>query len=316
MLGRIHSLESFGTVDGPGIRFVVFMQGCPLRCLYCHNPDTWEVKRETPYLLEPEALLAEVLRYKNFIAKGGVTVTGGEPLLQPEFLKEFFRLCRENGIHTALDTSGYICSGKALEVLEQVDLVLLDIKTIDAGLHPRLTAVKLDNTLRFLDELEKRGIPVWIRHVIVPGLTDDDEALSKLAEYISSYNVVQKAELLPYHTMGAYKYEAQGLDYKLKGVEPLSAERLANAKDLYETRDNRISLIECLLFDDDRFTADPVDCADTVAFNTGNISLAVGEIDVMSHIHETIDLTPFVFEQIFDLISGIVYRFFLCKGYL
>ena len=127
-----------------------------------------------------------------------------------------------------------------------------------------MTAVKLDNTLRFLDELEKRGIPVWIRHVIVPGLTDDDEALSKLAEYISSYNVVQKAELLPYHTMGAYKYEAQGLDYKLKGVEPL----------------------------------------------------AVGEIDVMSHIHETIDLTPFVFEQIFDLISGIVYRFFLCKGYL
>jgi len=231
MLGRIHSLESF--VDGPGIRFVVFMQGCPLRCLYCHNPDTWEVKRETPYLLEPEALLAEVLRYKNFIAKGGVTVTGGEPLLQPEFLKEFFRLCRENGIHTALDTSGYICSGKALEVLEQVDLVLLDIKTIDAGLHPRLTAVKLDNTLRFLDELEKRGIPVWIRHVIVPGLTDDDEALSKLAEYISSYNVVQKAELLPYHTMGAYKYEAQGLDYKLKGVEPLSAERLANAKAIF-----------------------------------------------------------------------------------
>mgnify|MGYP002131896056 FL=1 len=118
-------------------------------------------------------------------------------------------------------------------MLEQVDLVLLDIKTIDAGLHPRLTAVKLDNTLRFLDELEKRGIPVWIRHVIVPGLTDDDEALSKLAEYISSYNVVQKAELLPYHTMGAYKYEAQGLDYKLKGVEPLSAERLTNAKAIF-----------------------------------------------------------------------------------
>ena len=233
MLGRIHSLESFGTVDGPGIRFVVFMQGCPLRCLYCHNPDTWEVKRETPYLLEPEALLAEVLRYKNFIAKGGVTVTGGEPLLQPEFLKEFFRLCRENGIHTALDTSGYICSGKALEVLEQVDLVLLDIKTIDAGLHPRLTAVKLDNTLRFLDELEKRGIPVWVRHVVVPGLTDNDEDLEKLAGYVSRYKVVQKAELLPYHTMGAYKYEAQGLDYKLKGVEPLSAERLANAKAIF-----------------------------------------------------------------------------------
>ena len=219
MLGYIHSLESFGTVDGPGIRFVVFMQGCPLRCLYCHNPDTWEVKRETPYQLEPKALLAEVLRYKNFIAKGGVTVTGGEPLLQPEFLKEFFRLCRENGIHTALDTSGYICSGKALEVLEYVDLVL--------------TAVKLDNTLRFLDELEKRDIPVWVRHVVVPGLTDNDEDLEKLAGYVSRYKVIQKAELLPYHTMGTYKYEAQGLDYKLKGVEPLSAERLANAKTIF-----------------------------------------------------------------------------------
>jgi len=233
MLGYIHSLESFGAGGGGRGRGFVFFLRCPLRCLYCHNPDTWEVKRETPYQLEPEALLAEVLRYKNFIAKGGVTVTGGEPLLQPEFLKEFFRLCRENGIHTALDTSGYICSGKALEVLEYVDLVLLDIKTIDAGLHPRLTAVKLDNTLRFLDELEKRDIPVWVRHVVVPGLTDNDEDLEKLAGYVSRYKVIQKAELLPYHTMGTYKYEAQGLDYKLKGVEPLSAERLANVKTIF-----------------------------------------------------------------------------------
>lgn len=234
LTGKIHSLESFGTVDGPGIRFVVFMQGCPLRCLYCHNPDTWDCKGKVPYRLTPEELLAEVLRYKNFIAKGGVTVTGGEPLLQAEFLKEFFRLCKEEGIHMALDTSGYVCTPKALEVLEYVDLVLLDIKTIDPELHPRLTAVKLDNTLRFLDELEKRGIPVWIRHVVVPGLTDDDDSLHKLAEYISHYKVVQKAELLPYHTMGTYKYEAQGIEYKLKGVEPLSAERLANAKAIFK----------------------------------------------------------------------------------
>lgn len=153
--GNIHSLESFGTVDGPGIRFVIFMQGCPLRCLYCHNPDTWDSKGLAKYQMTPEELLAEVLRYKNFIAKGGVTVTGGEPLLQAEFLREFFCLCREAGIHTALDTSGYICTPKALAVLEYADLVLLDIKTIDPDLHPRLTAVKLDNTLRFLDELEK-----------------------------------------------------------------------------------------------------------------------------------------------------------------
>lgn len=241
MLGRIHSIESFGTVDGPGIRFVVFMQGCPLRCLYCHNPDTWEKKRDgseknrdTSHFREPGDLLAEVLRYKNFIAKGGVTVTGGEPLLQPAFLKEFFRLCRENGIHTALDTSGYICSAKALEVLEYVDLVLLDIKTIDAELHPRLTGVGGENTLHFLDELEHRQIPVWIRHVVVPGLTDDDASLEALARYISRYKMVQKAELLPYHTMGAYKYEAQGMEYPLKGVEPLSAERLANAKAIFK----------------------------------------------------------------------------------
>ena len=122
--GNIHSLESFGTVDGPGIRFVVFMQGCPLRCLYCHNPDTWDSKGLAKYQMTPEELLAEVLRYKNFIAKGGVTVTGGEPLLQAEFLREFFRLCREAGIHTALDTSGYICTPKALAVLEYADLVL------------------------------------------------------------------------------------------------------------------------------------------------------------------------------------------------
>lgn len=233
MIGRIHSLESFGTVDGPGIRFVVFMQGCPLRCLYCHNPDTWDTRGKGQYQLSPDELLTEVVRYKNFIRKGGVTVTGGEPLLQAEFLKDFFRLCREEGIDTALDTSGYICGPKALEVLEYVDLVLLDIKTIDPELHVRLTAVKLNNTLRFLDELEKRSVPVWIRHVVVPGLTDNDEALTALAEYISRYKMVRKAELLSYHTLGAYKYEAQGIAYKLKDIEPLSAERLANAKEIF-----------------------------------------------------------------------------------
>ena len=233
MVGKIHSLESFGTVDGPGIRFVVFMQGCPLRCQYCHNPDTWEVNRETPYQLEPEALLSEVLRYKNFIAKGGVTVTGGEPLLQPLFLKDFFRLCKENGLHTALDTSGYICSDKALEVLNYVDLVLLDIKTIDSSLHPRLTGVEQKNTLTFLEELERRQIPTWIRHVLVPNLTDKDEDLEHLAQYLSSYKTIQKIELLPYHTMGVHKYEALGLDYPLKEVAPLAKERLENAKAIF-----------------------------------------------------------------------------------
>lgn len=231
--GNIHSLESFGTVDGPGIRFVVFLQGCPLRCQYCHNPDTWETAGEGKYHMTPDELLSEVLRYKNFIAKGGVTVTGGEPLLQAEFLREFFRLCREQGIHTALDTSGFICTPKAFEVLEFVDLVLLDIKTLDAELHPVLTGVKRDHCLRFLDELESRGIPTWIRHVIVPGLTDDDARLEVLARYLSRYKVVEKVELLPYHTMGTFKYEQLGLAYPLDGVEALSKERLENAKAIF-----------------------------------------------------------------------------------
>lgn len=233
LIGRIHSLESFGTVDGPGIRFVVFLQGCPLRCLYCHNPDTWDVTKDTPYRMTPEELLSEVLRYKSFIAKGGVTVTGGEPLLQSDFLKAFFRLCRSEGIHTALDTSGYICSAKALEVLEYTDLALLDIKTLNPDLHPILTGVGSENTLRFLDELEARGIPTWIRHVLVPGLTDEDVWLTALAQYISRYKVVQKVELLPYHSMGTYKYEQLGLDYKLKDTQPLTASQLAHAQDIF-----------------------------------------------------------------------------------
>lgn len=231
---RIHSLESFGTVDGPGIRFVTFLQGCPLRCAYCHNPDTWDIKRDVRYELTPEELLAEVLKYKNFIAKGGVTVTGGEPLMQSAFVAEYFRLCKEEGLHTALDTSGIICTEESFRVLDYTDLVLLDIKTINPELHPRLTGVRPEAPLRFLDKLEERQIPTWIRHVIVPGLTDNDADLEALAAYISRYKTVQKAELLPYHTMGTFKYEELGLDYPLKNTEALSKERLDNAKKIFK----------------------------------------------------------------------------------
>lgn len=225
MRGRIHSVETFGTVDGPGIRFVAFMQGCPLRCLFCHNPDTWDVKRACQYELTPQELLAEAVRYRSFIKSGGVTVSGGEPLLQAEFVAEFFRLCHEEGLHTALDTSGYICSQKAFEVLEHTDLVLLDIKTMDAQLYPRLTGVQQTNNLRFLDELQRRGIDTWIRHVVVPGLTDNDEWIERLGQHVAKYDVVKRIEVLPYHTLGAYKYEQLGLKYPLEGVEPLSQER-------------------------------------------------------------------------------------------
>jgi pyruvate formate lyase activating enzyme len=230
MIGNIHSLESFGTVDGPGIRFVTFMQGCPLRCQFCHNPDTWDANAECQYRMTPQELYDETARYRSFIESGGVTVTGGEPLMQAEFVREYFTLCKANGIHTALDTSGIYITDTALSVLDVTDLVLLDIKTLNPELHPTLTGVKGDNTLQFLDVLEQRGIRTWIRHVIVPGLTDNDEWLEALGRHISKYTVVERVELLPYHTMGTFKYEKLGIAYPLAGVEPLSAERLANAK--------------------------------------------------------------------------------------
>lgn len=231
MRARIHSIETFGTVDGPGIRFVAFMQGCPLRCLFCHNPDTWNVQGACQYELTPNELMTEVLRYRSFIKSGGVTLSGGEPLLQAEFVDEFFHLCHAESVHTALDTSGYVCTQKAFEALEHTDLVLLDIKTMDAELYPRLTGVEQTNNLRFLDELQRRGIDTWIRHVVVPGYTDNDEWLERLGQHVAQYDVVKRIEVLPYHTLGAYKYAQLGLKYPLEGVAPLSKERTAAIRD-------------------------------------------------------------------------------------
>ncbi|MEA5062096.1 MAG: pyruvate formate-lyase-activating protein [Proteiniphilum sp.] len=240
MVGRIHSLESFGTVDGPGIRFVVFLQGCPLRCLYCHNPDTWDPKQSGKYLLSPEELLEEVLRYKSFIAKGGVTVTGGEPLMQPEFLYEFYSLCKENGLHTALDTSGAIFTEPVQKVYDIVDLVLLDVKSIDPNQHKELTGVRIDNTLQTLNYLEEKNKPTWVRHVIVPGWTDDDLLLKKTADYLVPYRCIEKVELLPYHDMGTRKYEQLGMEYRLKNTLPLSKERLENARTIFRNAGFRV----------------------------------------------------------------------------
>ncbi len=241
MIGRIHSLESFGTVDGPGIRFVVFMQGCPLRCLFCHNPDTWEASRPVQYEWTPEQLLEEVLRYRNFIRRGGVTCTGGEPLVQARFVAEFFRLCHEKGLHTCLDTSGAVWNDQVREALRHTDLVMLDIKAYDNdddnddddNLHVRLTGLPRHNNQRLLDYLEEQHIPTWIRHVVVPTLTDDDERLHRLAEHVSHYSCVEKVEILPYHTMGRYKYQDLGIPYPLEGIEPLSPERRANAISIF-----------------------------------------------------------------------------------
>ncbi len=238
MTGRIHSLESFGTVDGPGIRFVVFFQGCPMRCAFCHNPDTWDPQGPVQYEMTPEELLEEVKRYKNFIKKGGVTCTGGEPLVQADFLLEFMRLCKEAGFHTALDTSGIVFSEKARAVLEYTDLVLLDIKTLDDELHKSYTGQELVNNQRFLDYLQQIGKPTWIRHVVVPGYTDNDDRLNELADFVSRYSVVQQVEILPYHTMGKYKYAELGIPYPLDGTDDLTMERKKNAVDIFKRHVN------------------------------------------------------------------------------
>lgn len=233
MKGRIHSIESFGTVDGPGIRFLAFLQGCPLRCLFCHNPDTWDKDAPVEYEWTAEELLEETLRYKSFIKSGGVTCTGGEPLMQADFVREYFTLCRERGIHTALDTSGSIFTEKARAVLDVTDLVLLDIKTLDDSLHKSYTGVERTNNQRFLDYLQEIGKPTWIRHVVVPGYTYDDTKLRALREYLSQYSVIEKIELLPYHSMGVYKYEKLGIPYPLAGVADLSDEETKHANSIF-----------------------------------------------------------------------------------
>lgn len=249
---NIHSLESFGTVDGPGIRFVVFLQGCPLRCLFCHNPDTWDAHRPVPYNWTPQELLDEVLRYKSFIKSGGVTCTGGEPLVQARELTEFFRLCKEKGLHTCLDTSGAVWNDDVLRLLEHTHLVMLDIKTLDDTLHHRLTGQPRTNNQRLLDHLEAIGKPTWIRHVVVPAipakgeaensgsvaapsetLTDDDARLHALAAFVATYTCVEKVEILPYHTMGVAKYESLGIPYPLEGVPALGRERAEEVRQLF-----------------------------------------------------------------------------------
>lgn len=233
--GYIHSYESFGTVDGPGIRYVVFTQGCPLRCKYCHNADTWR-KEEAKFIETPKDTFLEICRYKNFIKTGGVTVTGGEPLTQPEYVKELFKLCKEEGIHTAVDTSGYIFTEKVKEALEYTDLVLLDIKCIDEKIYKELTGIELSNTLKFLEYLQEKNIKVWVRHVVVPGITDNNTLLIKLAEYIRQFSNVEKVELLPYHTMGEYKWEKMGMEYPLKGVKSPTKHRMEEVKKIFKER--------------------------------------------------------------------------------
>lgn len=229
IIGNIHSYESFGTVDGPGIRFVIFLQGCPLRCKYCHNPDTWNITG-AKIKASPEEVFEKIKRYKRYFGKkGGVTVTGGEPLLQKDFIMELFKLCKEENIHTALDTSGYIFDTEVKNILEYTDLVLLDIKSIDEKIYKNLTGVELTPTLEFAQYLNKINKKTWIRHVVVPRITDNDELLKNLSVYISKLNNIENIEVLPYHNLGKFKYKELGLEYALGDIEELSEERLKNA---------------------------------------------------------------------------------------
>ena len=214
--GRIHSWDLSTGVDGPGTRFVLFVSGCPLRCLYCANPDTWHMRDGRTATVDE--VMAEIEKYRPFItaAGGGVTVTGGEALLQPAFTGEVLRRCKEAGLHTALDTSGFLGARATDELLADTDLVLLDIKSFDIAAYRRLTGADLAPTLAFATRLNRLGVPMWIRYVLVPGRTDDLEAVDGLAEFVAGLDTVDRVDVLPFHKLGAAKYEALGIPFPLK----------------------------------------------------------------------------------------------------
>ena len=237
MQGRIHSTDSFGSVDGPGVRFLIFMQGCAMRCRYCHNADTWN--RDCGTLTDAGALLDRAERYRAYWGKeGGITVSGGEPLLQIDFLLELFEKAKARGINTCVDTAGQPFResepffSKFKRLCELTDLFLVDIKHIDPQEHIGLTGVKNDNILAMLRFLSDIGKPVWIRHVLVPGITDSDDYLRRTRAFIETLGNVRRIEVLPYHSMGAYKWEKLGFDYTLTDTQPPTAERTKNAYDI------------------------------------------------------------------------------------
>ena len=225
--GRIHSVESMGLVDGPGIRTVFFLLVCALRCCYCHNPDTWAVEREQAQYITPEQVLRRLERFRPYYGeKGGVTFSGGEPLLQPDFLAQTLALCRRAGIHTCLDTAG--CGlGEYEAILASTDLVLLDVKHYTPKGWRQVTGRGPEEFQRFVAAAQDMAVPLWIRHVVVPGLTDGEEHLAGLEEYLRTLQHIQRVELLPYHTLGVHKYAALGIAYPLEGVPPIRGEELA-----------------------------------------------------------------------------------------
>lgn len=236
-IGRYHSFESAGTVDGPGIRFILFLQGCLMRCKYCHNRDTWDLDGGKE--ISVEELMKEVVTYKHFMRAtgGGVTASGGEAVLQAEFVRDWFKACKAEGINTCLDTNGFVRHYNDVidEMIDYTDLVLLDLKQLNDEIHQDLIGVPNKRTLAFAHYLEKRNQPTWIRYVVVPGYTDDDDSVHRLGKFIEGMRNIEKVELLPYHRLGAHKWEMLGYDYELKDVEPPSKERLEHIKGILES---------------------------------------------------------------------------------
>lgn len=238
--GLVHSIESFGSVDGPGVRFIFFMKGCHMRCQYCHNPDTWA--KEGGEVMTPKQAFDKAYRYHTYWRKtGGITVSGGEALLQPEFVTELFKLAKKKGVNTCLDTSGNPFTreepyfSKFNELMKYTDLFLLDIKEINDEKHKKLTGWTNANILDLAQYLSDQGKDMWIRYVLVPGVTDDEEDLKNLAEFVKNLKTVQRFEVLPYHTLGTFKWEELGMDYALKGVNPPTGEEIDRANRILDT---------------------------------------------------------------------------------
>ena len=240
-LGYVHSIETFGSVDGPGIRFVVFMQGCRLRCAFCHNPDTWNIGGGTPYTAQE--LIDQAVDYQAYWGdEGGITVSGGEPLLQIDFILELFKLAKEKGSHTAIDSCGGPFTREDPffsvydELMQYTDLVLMDIKHINNEFHKKYTMAENTNILEMARDLAERDIPMWIRHVLVPEHSDFDEDLEALSDFIQSLgSAVKNVEVLPYHKLGVYKYKELGIPYRLEGIEPPTKDRVENANRILKT---------------------------------------------------------------------------------
>ena len=233
ILGNISSIESMGLVDGPGIRYVVFLQGCELRCLYCHNPETWDKTREHQRMT-PEELVKKIVRFKSYFGRtGGVTFSGGEPLLQPKFLLECLKLCKKEGINTALDTAG-VGFGDYDEILLLTDLVILDLKAVSEEDYKKITGQPMIRFKKFLADCQRLNKKLWIRQVIVPGINDNEENIKKIKDFVSQLRNVEKVELLPYKTIGVHKYEDLKIRYRLEGVPDMEEERCKELEKLLQ----------------------------------------------------------------------------------